>query len=135
MPVPAAQLHTTLQARLALFAGCDPVAARDTELGLRASFGGDPTPLAGGRALLTLVPHGLVLSALKPAARGDGIVARVLNPTDVPLDAELVFGIPVRAVAPVRLDEEPDSWPVTAGDGRARFTVPPHALRSLHLAV
>jgi alpha-mannosidase/mannosylglycerate hydrolase len=132
MPVPGAQLHTTLTARLALLEGCDPAGARDVELGLRATIGGAASLLAGA-SLLELRPSGLLLSALKPAARGPGFVVRVLNPTDAALGAELAVGVPFHAVEAVRLDEEPDDWPVASDERTVRFAVPAHALRSVRL--
>jgi len=90
--------------------------------------------LAEGRSLLTVQPGTLLLSALKPSARGAGFVLRVLNPTDASVDAAIVVGLPITSATPVRLDEEPDTWQLRR-DGRILdFTVPPHALRSVCLA-
>jgi len=133
MPIPGAQLRGPLEARLALLAGVDPIAARDAELGFWALLGGPAPLLPAGEALLALEPSGLVLSSLKPAENGDGIVVRLLNPTGVPLTAILRPGFPVRAVRAVRLDEEPASDSVTFDRGVVRFEVSPHALRSVLL--
>ncbi|HSQ00929.1 MAG TPA: glycosyl hydrolase-related protein, partial [Candidatus Dormibacteraeota bacterium] len=108
MPVDGAQLLGPLEARLSLFAGVDPVAARDAELGLRGIIAGDHPLLGPETSLLSLVRNGVVLSAVKPAEDGDGIVVRVLNPTDDPLDAQLTIGVPIVSVESVRLDETPD---------------------------
>jgi alpha-mannosidase/mannosylglycerate hydrolase len=134
MPVPGAQLHGKLEAKLSLLDSLDPDPARAAELGLRAVIAGDTPLLAQGRSLLTVQPSTLLVSALKPAARGAGIVLRVLNPTDTSVEATLVVGLPIVAAAPVRLDEEPDTWPLHRDGGTLRFTVPPHALRSICLA-
>jgi alpha-mannosidase len=95
---------------------------------------GDAPRLPAGQALVSLVPDRLVLSALKPADDGDGVVLRVLNPTDAPVEAEVELGFPVAGARLVRLDEEP------AGDGalvhegaRLRVTVEPHRLLSVGL--
>ena len=82
------------------------------ELGLRAVPAGghehgDAPPLAAGRPLLALAPGAIVLSALKPAEDGDGLVVRVLNPTDEIVEAVIDLGFPVDTVRPVRLDESP----------------------------
>jgi alpha-mannosidase len=106
-----------------LFAGGDLTAARDFELGLRGVACGEDTVLAEDTPTLELSPPGLVLCALKPAEEGAGMVARVLNPTDRSLDAELrVLGERVAGNA-VRLDETPEP-------GAEGTTVPPRALRS-----
>ncbi|HLK11376.1 MAG TPA: glycosyl hydrolase-related protein [Candidatus Binatia bacterium] len=135
MPVAGAQVPGPLAARLALLAGVDPAAAWDAEVGLRGVVAGPAPALAAGRALLALAPPALLLSALKPAERGGGIVVRVLNPTDETHTAELRSGFPVRAAHGVRLDEEPAEHAVALADGVVRFAVPPRALRSVLLEV
>ena len=135
MPVAGAQVPGPLTARLALLAGVEPRAAWDAELGLRGVVAGPAPVLAAGRALLTLAPRALLLSAIKPAERGGGLVVRVLNPTDAPLTAELRPGFPVRAARAVRLDEEPAAEAVEVAGGTVRFAVPPRALRSVVLVV
>ena len=132
--IPGAQVLGPLEARLSLLGGADPVAARDAELDFWGVLAGPEPLLPGGQALLAVEPSWLVLSALKPAEDGDGIVVRLLNPTDVPQTAVLRVGFPVRSASPVRLDEEPAPGAVTL-DGRVvRLDVPPHALRSVLLA-
>jgi alpha-mannosidase len=133
MPVPGAQCRGVHESRLALLAGDDPDTARDAELGLWGVLGGRSPLLAPGVALLTLDPRPLLLSACKPAERGDGMVVRVLNPTAAPHTAVLRAGFPVRAASPIRLDEEPSGAALTVEDGTVRFDVPPHALRSVLL--
>ena len=84
--------------------------------------------------MLTLSPGAIVLSALKPAERGDGIVLRVLNPTDEVVEAVVDLGFAVSAVRPVRLDEGPaDDGEVALEGDRIRLTVEPHRLRSVLL--
>jgi alpha-mannosidase len=73
-----------------------------------------------------------VLSALKPADVGNGLVVRVLNPSDVPAVASIRFGFPVRTARAERLDETgTDDVPVE--HGAIRTTVPPRALRSFRI--
>jgi mannosylglycerate hydrolase len=129
MPAAGAQVQGPVTARVVLAA--DPAVVQDVELGLRAVLGGPLPLLAPGRSLLSLSPPALVLSACKPAEDGDGMVVRVLNPTDEPHEATLAFGVDVGAVEAVRLDESPTDLPVDRVDGVVRFPVPPHALRSV----
>ncbi len=133
LEVPEAQMLGTLEARMSLLAGCDPNAARAAELGLRGVIAGSAPLLGDGVALLQLEPGALVLSAIKPAERGDGIAVRVLNPSDRSVEACLHLGLSIASATAVRLDEEPVDHAV-ATDGRTvRFVVPPRALRSVLL--
>ncbi|MEW6267957.1 MAG: glycosyl hydrolase-related protein, partial [Thermodesulfobacteriota bacterium] len=133
LPTPGAQCLGEIDARLHLFAGCDPAAAHDAEIGLRAVAAGDAPLARDGAGLLELQPAGLVLTALKPAARGAGIVLRLSNPGDTQLDARVRLGFPVARAVPVRLDETPCAQPVELAGGELRLPVPPHALRSVLL--
>ncbi|MBX3026756.1 hypothetical protein KF840_17760 [bacterium] len=133
MPVDGAQMLGPLEARLSLLAGADPVAARDAELGLRGVIAGHAPLLAPGRSLLSLERNGIVLSALKPAEDGDGVIVRVLNPTDAPLEARLTIALPIRSVESVRLDESADGAAVVHHRDALRCEVRPHALRSLRV--
>jgi len=131
--IPGAQMHGTIEARLALVAGDDPVVGRDAELGLRGAIGGPSPHLRDGASLLALDPPGLVLSAVKPAEDGDGIVVRVLNPTDRPCTAHLRTGFPLTGAEPVRLDETRMDGSIERDERGVRFEVPPRALRSVRL--
>jgi alpha-mannosidase len=95
---------------------------------------GDAPLAPEGRSLLALAPHALVLSAVKPAEAGSGLVVRVLNPTDTACEAVLQLGFPFAAAEAVRLDEAPAAHPVTRSGDTLRFPVPPHALRSVRIA-
>jgi hypothetical protein len=130
---PGAQCPGRLEARLSLYAGLDPAAARDAELPLRAVPAGDAPLAPEGRALLALEPRALVLSAVKPAEQEEGLVVRVLNPTDAAHEATLRLGFPFARVEAVRLDEAPTGDAVTRAGETLRFTVPPHALRSVRV--
>jgi len=130
---PLAQCPGTLEARLSLFAGLDPAAARDAELGLRAVTAGDAPLAAAGRALVELAPAPLVLSALKPAEQGPGLVLRVQNPGDSPVEARVRLGFPFERATPVRLDESELDLPLAREGDLLRFEVPAHALRSVRV--
>jgi mannosylglycerate hydrolase len=134
MPVAGAQCPGAVEATLALLADADPRAPGDAALGLWGVLAAPRALLPSGLPLLALEPRDLLLSACKPAERGDGIVVRVLNPTAHPHTAVLRLGVPVEHVVPVRLDEEPaPQLEASLRGGAARFEVPPHALRSVLL--
>ena len=142
MPTPGAQCLGPVHATVALLPAGDPALARAVELGLRAVPAGpagpggheqgEPPLLEPGRSLLALSPGAIVLSALKPGEHGDGMVLRVLNPTDEVVEAVVDLGFPVETVRPVRLDEgTSDDGEVAREGDRIRLTVEPHRLRSV----
>ena len=90
--------------------------------------------LAAGASLLELDARRCVLSACKPAQDGDGVVVRVLNPTDESEPARLRFGLDVRRAQPVGLDEQPVEHLVTHHGREVELPVPPHALRSVRVS-
>jgi mannosylglycerate hydrolase len=135
MAAPGAQCRGRLRCRVALLGGCDPAAARDAELGLRAVFAGADPLLAEDTATLEIEPQTLVLSAVKPSDDG-GVVVRVLNPAAESVPATIrVGGLNLVAARPVRLDEQPAPGPMTTDSGTATFDVPPHGVRSVHLSL
>jgi mannosylglycerate hydrolase len=119
--------------KAALDVGRTSAEAAADELGLRAVPAGPDPVLADGTALLRVDPEGLVLSALKPAEDGDGMVLRLLNPSDMEVAATVDLGLPATTVESVRLDESPDGRAVVLDGGRMLFAVGPHALRSVRL--
>ena len=128
---PEAQCLGVLTARMALVFGSVPQQeSLDAELTLQVVPAG-PDPLATqGSGLLTLDGHGLVLSALKPAEDGDGMIVRILNPTNEAVEATARFAMDLERATAARLDEQP-SDDLVVRDGRVvRTSVPPHALRS-----
>ncbi len=133
MEARAAQCPGEVVARLALLGAGDPVAVRDAELGLEAVLGGPSPRLRDGASLLALEPATLVLSALKRAEDGLGLVLRVLNPSDVPREATVRLGIAVRAAHAVRLDETAADEPLSLDRDVVRFPVPARALRTVRL--
>jgi len=130
---PGAQCPGRVEARLVLLPGFDPAAARDAMLPLFAVPSGALPLVEPGLALLTLTPRELLLSSLKPAQDGPGLVVRVLNPTEARLDATLRLGVPFTRAEPVRLDETPSGERVTQEGDTLRFSVPAHALRSVRI--
>ena len=78
--------------------------------------------------------EGLVFSALKPAAAGDGIVLRCYNATDAEVAGRVELGTPVAAAARVRADErEPQPLPLGAERTSVRFDSGPHEIVTLLL--
>jgi mannosylglycerate hydrolase len=102
-------------------------------LGLRGAIVGAGPLLPAGLSLVAISPPSVLLSTLKPAAGGDGIVLRLLNPTDDALDAVVRLGFPVASARSVRVDEQPEDWPVRFSDGSLQVGVPPHTLRTVML--
>jgi mannosylglycerate hydrolase len=134
IPAPGAQCPGRLEARLALLADAEPCAVREAELGLRAVAAGNAPLLPPGAPLLSVEPEAALLSALKPAEDGDGMVLRLLNPTGAEIDARVRLGFPASRARAVRLDETPSDEPVTLQGARLAFPLPPHALRSVRLS-
>lgn len=142
LATPDAQLADGITAALSL--RLDPIdasfapartaalAAAD-ELGLRAVPAGDTPLLAPDTPLVSVAPDDIVLSALKPAEDGDGLILRLLNPAPEPVDARITFGLPLAEVTSVRLDEEPDGGALDRNGRTVALTLGPHALRSLRV--
>lgn len=133
METPGAQCLGTIAAQLSLFVGRDPRAVRDAELGLYAVPASDAPLLQPGRALLTIEPRAILLSALKPAEDGAGVVLRLLNPADTSLEACLDVGFPFASAESAHLDERQADFPVAVRGTAVTLTLPPHALRTLRL--
>jgi len=145
LATPEAQCPDGVHARLSVWVagegvGAGEVAARAAadELGLRAVPAGDEPLLEPGRSLVEVAPAGVVLSALKPAEDGDGLVVRLLNPGPEPIEATVHLGLPVTDAGSVRLDETPDGGEVALtaeADGGAEvgLAVGPHGLRTVRV--
>lgn len=133
MPTPGAQCPGPLHARLWLIPGVDARAARDAELGLVAVAAGERPLVEPGHALLQLDSEGLQLTAIKPTEAGDGIIVRLLNPSDRTVTGTLQLGFPATDVSVVRLDETCLDESVDWGNGSVRVVVPARALRSFQI--
>lgn len=68
---------------------------------------------------VTLEPAAWVLTALKPAESGEGIVVRFYNSHAAAVSGRVEFGLPVADVTPVNLLEEPVELPGMRAEGRA----------------
>jgi mannosylglycerate hydrolase len=100
---------------------------------LRAVAAGGTALLPAERAQLRIEPAEILLSALKPAEQGEGVVVRLLNPTDTGVEARLTVGFPFRAAESLCLDERPADFPLTVRDQVITLPLPPHAVRTLRL--
>jgi alpha-mannosidase len=129
MMAPGAQTQGRVTATVTI--ACNPVDAHAAEVGLIGVLGDDTPLLAPDQSLLELDARRCVLSACKPAQAGGGAVVRVLNPSTEPDEVTLHFGLDVDRARAVRLDEQPDDYPVVHTRRDVSFVVPPHALRSV----
>jgi mannosylglycerate hydrolase len=132
LPTPDGQLAGGVSADLSLRVDATERVLLADELGLRAVPAGDAPILEPGVSLLSLEPEALVLSTVKPGDAGACIV-RVLNPTDQTASAVVSVGVPVTRAVSLRLDESPDGGDVDLDGATVRFTVGPHALRTVAL--
>jgi mannosylglycerate hydrolase len=130
LPTPDGQMPGGISADLWLRVDASERVLLADELGLRAVPAGDAPILEPGVSLLMLTPETLVLSSLKPGDDG-ACLLRVLNPTDENADAVVSLGVPVARVDSLRLDESPDDGDVDLDGSTIRFTVGPHALRTI----
>jgi 2-O-(6-phospho-alpha-D-mannosyl)-D-glycerate hydrolase len=131
LPTPGAQCPGAIEARLSLHAGLDIRSIDDAEWGLKAVVAGERPLFPPGTSLVRVTPAEVVLSALKPAQDGPGMILRLLNPTDTPMEASVHLGLPFERAFPVRLDETPLDPTFDLEAGELRVHLPPHALRSV----
>ena len=91
-------------------------------------------PLVAEREpILSVEPHTLILSALKPAEHGEGVVLRISNPTAMTQQARITFHVPFERSQALRLDEMPETLPISREGQTLCFSVPPRALRTIGL--
>lgn len=96
--------------------------------------GGEP-PASLGDFGLALRPAALVVSALKPAEDGRGVILRLYNPTDAAIEASLQSARAMGAAWRTQLNER-DLEPLRPAGGRAmHFTAAPRQIVSLRLAL
>jgi len=91
---------------------------------MRRSLLAVPQPFRGPE----LVGAGLVLSAMKPAERGRGVVLRCYNATERPVAGEWRIPWPLRAAELARLDETPTGALGVTPDGAIAFEAAPRAI-------
>jgi mannosylglycerate hydrolase len=85
---------------------------------------------------VSLTPDELILTAVKPAESGRGIIVRFYNSQDCTVSGQLAFGLPVHKLTPVNLLEEPHE---IAGKSNIKdnrevtFDIAPKQIVSLHV--
>lgn len=131
VPTPEAQCQGWIEAKLALFFGLDESAAADADLGLKAVVAQEAPLLKAGFSLLEIEPRQILLSALKPPEEGEGLILRLLNPSDREIKACIKTGFPLNRVIPIRIDENSAEHTLSVKENIIEIPVPPHALRSL----
>ncbi len=131
MPAPGAQVRGVVVAEFVITADARHV--RDAETGFVGVLGGPEPRLAAATSLVRLDAERCVLSACKPPEEGDGVIVRLLNPTDDDETALLTAGFDLAGADPVRLDESPADDEVRVEGRAVRIRVPAHALRSVRL--
>lgn len=135
METPAAQVQTTFVAQFALLAHAGTSEAWDINCRLRGVIAGPDPTLEPDTPLLEIDDDQIALSALKPADNGDGLILRVLNPTDETRAATISVGFPVTEVVSVRLDEETPDGDVIHDGRTIHIEMGPHSLRTVRLAL
>ena len=95
---------------------------------VRTSRGDGTLPESG--SLVEIEPPEVILSALKLAEDGDGVVARVYNIAAGPLEARLGLRLPFERVERMDLNEE-NANPVESEDGAVRFQLKPNEIATL----
>ncbi len=92
-------------------------------------------PLPPELRFVALEPAAWVLTALKPAESGEGIVVRFYNSSAAAVSGRVEFGLPVDEVTPVNLLEEPVDLPGMRVEGRAAWLdVPGKRIVTLRVA-
>ncbi|MBM7503609.1 glycosyl hydrolase-related protein [Agromyces aurantiacus] len=147
LPAPEAQLLRPIEARLGFLLGSDALdafaladAADARRAGAIALQLREGTPVSAPAVGSAIEVEGAIVSALKPAEDGNGVILRVANPSPAARDAAITIapGIDAR---PVRLDESPapgelvDSSVAATGSRRVSLRLAPHATVSLRLEV
>lgn len=143
LPTPEAQMLRPMSARLGFrfgrdahdaFALADAADAR--RAGAVALQLRDGTPAPAMPVAAPIEVEGGLVSAMKPADDGDGIIIRVANPSDAARDAALTVA-PGIAIVPVRMDESPEQTEAPDSTDRARRVIRlgPHESASFRLTV
>jgi len=87
-----------------------------------------------GLDTVELQGDGLVLSTLKPAESGEGIILRCFNALESAVEGAIILGSPARSAARVRADEShPIPLPLERTGHRIPFRAEPRATLSFHL--
>ncbi|HEX6122971.1 MAG TPA: glycoside hydrolase family 38 C-terminal domain-containing protein [Ktedonobacterales bacterium] len=109
--------------------------AQAYEAGLRACIAEEHSgTLPPAWSFVRVSPGSVVLSAVKRAESGAGVVVRIYNPLAEAVAAELTLALPCRAVRAINLNEEAlasSEAVLPLSDGRVRLTLRGGEIRSL----
>jgi alpha-mannosidase len=94
-----------------------------------------PGVLPASGSLLRIEPAAFVLSAIKAAEDGQGVIVRGYNITDAPIDVTLRLGRPVAQAALARLDETPLEALSPDDAGAIHFTAAAHQIVTVRLGM
>jgi alpha-mannosidase len=83
---------------------------------------------------LELAPANLILSALKRSEDGSGLVARVFNPTEQPMDSLLTCFRPIQKAELITLEEKREKR-LTPDGNEVRLHVEPKQIRTVKLVL
>lgn len=100
-------------------------------LPLKAMWSRDWNGRASPSPGIELEGEGLVLSAVKPAEPGNGMMIRCYNLTSLPTDGRMTFGFPIRRARQVRADETTVTELSVENQNAVRFTVPARGIFSV----
>jgi 2-O-(6-phospho-alpha-D-mannosyl)-D-glycerate hydrolase len=101
------------------------------ELAQAGGHGGDLPKRLG---FLELAPANLILSALKRAEDGSGLVARVFNPTEQPVEGVVTCFRPIEKAELVSLEEKREKK-LTPSGNELRLHVEPKQIRTVRLVL
>lgn len=134
IPADEAQCIETIETKFYLFKGMDPAYAETLESPMPAVFAGDKPVMEPGHGMINLQSEGLVISSIKPAERGGGIIIRLLNPTDKALSGILTCGFPLTQAEQVSTDEQHKLAAIAIQEQKAlSVELAPHQLLTIRL--
>ncbi len=88
----------------------------------------------GTASFLTVAPDEFVISSIKTAEDGRGLIVRGFNITDRPIDVSIKPYLPFKSVRRCRLDETAEDELTIGQDGSLRFSAGAHKIVSLRFA-
>ncbi len=133
METPGAQTQGVVTASFVLLAGAGAAEASDIGCGLRGVIAGPAPRFGAGKSLLQIDDDRVLFSAMKPADDGNGLILRLLNPTDEVRTVSIELGFSVSGVESVQLDEVTPVGSVAHDGSTVGVDIGPHAFRTLRM--